>query len=473
MSLKEGQCGVPIENDCGKSEEEMIVDQTLSGDCAPTVEQENGDRLRGGVKAGNDDSNDTDEALDLSFVSHSIPFKKRRLMPVQISNRIPSSAHLSSEKAAKETMMSKEQQSQQSTTHFADSQRMGCGRPGFITCSICNATKYYSHVQRRFGQFSCEPCSKFMKRFLKDPKIFTCMQTGSCQIGKPAGEQEPRGVSVSRCKACWLKICLEKFILDAKTRAVIDKFYSPKFNSEKVGNGKDKNYVSQNLPPPLPLPVRKRKTKSETATYPLASEPFPKRSARHQVALEANMETCATNNNSNTNSISSPTSSPQPSHPTSLKKSLALWRDSSSAEYQSKDLYPDDTLFEPSEECGKCTYCLHRNYMKANVVVVKESCKYKKCILSGLLAGDKEENTLLPPLISLTPGILKTVQVSKSIKSDAQFEGDSPINLVLGNNNKYNNKRNNRILKREWNEAAIGSDSNFLNEILNANSPFL
>lgn len=55
---------------------------------------------------------------------------------------------------------------------------MGCGKPGFITCSICNATKYYSHVQRRFGQFSCEPCSKFMKRFLRDPKVYNCVHSG-------------------------------------------------------------------------------------------------------------------------------------------------------------------------------------------------------------------------------------------------------------------------------------------------------
>lgn len=55
---------------------------------------------------------------------------------------------------------------------------MGCGKPGFITCSICHATKYYSHVQRRFGQFSCEPCSKFMKKFLKDPKVFYCIGNG-------------------------------------------------------------------------------------------------------------------------------------------------------------------------------------------------------------------------------------------------------------------------------------------------------
>ena len=59
---------------------------------------------------------------------------------------------------------------------------LGCGKPGYITCSICNATKYYSHVQRRFGQFSCEPCSKFMKKFLKDPKVYYCLANGMVTV---------------------------------------------------------------------------------------------------------------------------------------------------------------------------------------------------------------------------------------------------------------------------------------------------
>ena len=52
---------------------------------------------------------------------------------------------------------------------------------------------------------------------------------GTCVIGRPSGEQEPRGVSVSRCKACWLKICLDKFVLEPNTREVIHQHYLPVF----------------------------------------------------------------------------------------------------------------------------------------------------------------------------------------------------------------------------------------------------
>lgn len=170
---------------------------------------------------------------------------------------------------------------------------MGCGRPGYITCSICSATKYYSHVQRRFGQFSCEPCSKFMKRFLRDPKKYTCFDAGSCVIGRPSGEQEPRGVSVSRCKACWLKICLDKFVLEPNTREVIHQHYLPVFvvngssgsstavmistnsssavtasglrSSNSSSNTHVVNHLSKEVSKPMiPLPSRKRKAVKES-----------------------------------------------------------------------------------------------------------------------------------------------------------------------------------------------------------------
>ena len=51
--------------------------------------------------------------------------------------------------------------------------------PGTITCAICFTVKYYSHKQRRFGQFSCEPCSKFFASFLRSPRAYFCDYTGN------------------------------------------------------------------------------------------------------------------------------------------------------------------------------------------------------------------------------------------------------------------------------------------------------
>lgn len=89
------------------------------------------------------------------------------------------------------------------------------GQPGTITCAVCRQVKYYSHVQRRFRQFSCEPCGKFFARFVRNPRHYFCSNGGSCVIGSTGTDSsENKWVTPSsRCKACWLKICLEKFVV--------------------------------------------------------------------------------------------------------------------------------------------------------------------------------------------------------------------------------------------------------------------
>ncbi|RWS31296.1 Histone-lysine N-methyltransferase MLL-like protein [Leptotrombidium deliense] len=101
------------------------------------------------------------------------------------------------------------------------------GRPGFITCAICNITKYYSHVQRRHGQYSCEPCSKFFARFCRNPKQFYCSKNGDCPVSV---NQVPISTP-NKCRACWLKLCLQKFIIDPSVRAHISSNFAPKLES--------------------------------------------------------------------------------------------------------------------------------------------------------------------------------------------------------------------------------------------------
>ena len=121
------------------------------------------------------------------------------------------------------------------------------GQPGYITCAICAATKYYAHVQRRYGVFSCEPCSKFFARFIKEPKQFFCARTGQsahmsstcltlssgdCPIGPRSSES--RNVSGSRCRACWLKVCLQKFQMDAELRLSISSAFAPQLVGKQM-----------------------------------------------------------------------------------------------------------------------------------------------------------------------------------------------------------------------------------------------
>lgn len=60
--------------------------------------------------------------------------------------------------------------------------KFGSGEPGWIYCEICGRLQWYSHMQRRYGCFSCEPCYKFYKRYLADPKQYKC--EFDCKLNK-------------------------------------------------------------------------------------------------------------------------------------------------------------------------------------------------------------------------------------------------------------------------------------------------
>ena len=54
----------------------------------------------------------------------------------------------------------------------------GTTRGGFVTCAVCNITKFYASVQRRYGQFTCMGCAKFFGRFLLKPRKYCCINLG-------------------------------------------------------------------------------------------------------------------------------------------------------------------------------------------------------------------------------------------------------------------------------------------------------
>ncbi|KAH9392612.1 hypothetical protein TYRP_005694 [Tyrophagus putrescentiae] len=88
------------------------------------------------------------------------------------------------------------------------------GKGGFVTCEVCDLTRYYSHISRRYGVFSCESCAKFFYRYSQKPVKYSCVTgTGHCQLNIT--------LPGSRCKACLLEACFKKYILDPKKHAKI------------------------------------------------------------------------------------------------------------------------------------------------------------------------------------------------------------------------------------------------------------
>jgi len=84
-------------------------------------------------------------------------------------------------------------------------------RGGYVTCAVCNITKYYASVQRRYGMFTCMGCAKFFGRFLIKPRRYFCPNLGSC----------PLDVS-PRCKACLLLACINTYNIDEKRMKIVN-----------------------------------------------------------------------------------------------------------------------------------------------------------------------------------------------------------------------------------------------------------
>lgn len=85
-----------------------------------------------------------------------------------------------------------------------------------LNCAICGIKDRPPNISKIYGQNSCLLCTRFFATFLKRPKQWYCAQDGDCLM-----------TFDSRCKACWIKICLQKFDMDDEHRKIGQK-YSPK-----------------------------------------------------------------------------------------------------------------------------------------------------------------------------------------------------------------------------------------------------
>lgn len=88
-----------------------------------------------------------------------------------------------------------------------------------LNCAICGIKDRPPNINKIYGQNSCLLCTKFFVTFLKRPQQWYCAQDGDCLM-----------TFDSRCQACWIKICLQKFDIEEEHRKVGQK-YSPKLLS--------------------------------------------------------------------------------------------------------------------------------------------------------------------------------------------------------------------------------------------------
>lgn len=90
-----------------------------------------------------------------------------------------------------------------------------------LNCAICGIKEIPKNISKKYGQNSCPDCTKFFEAFLKKPETLYCHHDGDCLM-----------TCDSRCHACWIKICLQKFNIEEKHRHIRQE-YSPKLESSQ------------------------------------------------------------------------------------------------------------------------------------------------------------------------------------------------------------------------------------------------
>ena len=115
-------------------------------------------------------------------------------------------------------------------------------KSGYITCPVCNCTKFYTTLQRRYGQFSCVGCYRFFKEFFVKPKRFGCPNLGSCSLDQR-----------SKCKACWIKKCIDTYTVDDGRRQLLLAHRPVKKNSSATTPKSPNLSTPISILPPPPL----------------------------------------------------------------------------------------------------------------------------------------------------------------------------------------------------------------------------
>ena len=244
-------------------------------------------------------------------------------------------------------------------------------KSGYVNCAVCGVTRFYSCVQRRYGQFTCVTCYRYFRTFLLKPKRFACPNLGQCPLNVR-----------TRCRACWIKGCISVFSVDARRQQVIDANLPVK----KMAATPSK-LPSSGLPPPPPLASyhsngqlnhNSSNNESERQSYESYSpilEPEVSLTEGDEEAADGEM-----NDEMDSSESPSPSKLVSVRRP-SLNKLIVTGK---------KVWSCGKCVTCTAEDCGKCIYCLDRPKF-GGPFIKKQRCIKRRC----LMKIKNKTNTLL------------------------------------------------------------------------------
>ncbi|XP_076321290.1 histone lysine N-methyltransferase trithorax isoform X2 [Tachypleus tridentatus] len=383
---------------------------------------------------------------DASFLVQSSRLESSKTLvndSMQHNTLIPSGSPLLPQ-ASQTPHTSEEPPKLEKNNHSAETKSQGniqFGQPGTITCAICGHVKFYSRVQRRFKQFSCESCSKFFSHFIRKPKQLYCSKKGCCPV-LPRSELPP-GLTVAlqakiraleqRCKACWLKVCYQRFFVTPSVRDIVLQF-TPRIESteEPMLTGTEDNPGSRAIVV-RKGPRIKHVCRRAAVVLGLKRAKFPVRKEKKRFSLSALpveekekiLETESGQNASDRNGPGPPElnkhfpSKAEKEHVEGITKEKE--KSESKAPLPSKKVSTVPCKKAPkvsakkgvqqggmrkvrcrecqgclAEDCGKCVYCLDKKKF-GGPNVIKQACKYRRCLRPQMPAFSKKVVERPPP----------------------------------------------------------------------------
>uniref|UniRef100_T1K358 C2H2-type domain-containing protein n=1 Tax=Tetranychus urticae TaxID=32264 RepID=T1K358_TETUR len=116
---------------------------------------------------------------------------------------------------------------------------------GHFTCEVCNVRRWRKRIMPKYGALACAPCEQFFASFLTKPAVYFCESKGECLDGNDVPkDQVSQFGGKQKCKACWIKLCFERFQkIDVWRNQIRKKFYPRLRSTGEHMPGYDYDYI--------------------------------------------------------------------------------------------------------------------------------------------------------------------------------------------------------------------------------------
>lgn len=245
-------------------------------------------------------------------------------------------------------------------------------KSGHITCPVCLCTKFYTTLQRRYGQFSCVGCYRFFKEFFVQPKRFTCPNLGECPLDQR-----------TKCKACWIQRCINIYSVDGSRKEILianrplkrNTLSPAKSTSSSLAVDDNQQVISSFIP------VCNENSQDSNSKSKYESDPEENTNSIEESYEQSGNYADGNHDGLNESSFTSPDNAMNHETRNTSPRNRA---DKTPARRKTSGRIKNWCCLKcancMADDCGKCINCLDRPKF-GGPFIRKQRCLYKKCLL--------------------------------------------------------------------------------------------